>query len=79
MGSLSTMPVKKSGLGLLNPVTSSKEKYLRSQRGSAEIVWGVTRGGAFSNADHLRNLSEERRDGKKDRDVAHKSRLKGIV
>ena len=39
----------------------------------------MTGGGAFSNADHLRTLSEERRDGKKDQDVAYKSRLKGLV
>ena len=36
-------------------------------------------GGAFSNAHHLRNLSEERRDGKKDQDVAYESKLKVLV
>ena len=35
--------------------------------------------GVFSNAEHLRTLSEERRDGKKSRDVAYKSRLMGLV
>ena len=30
VGALSTMPVKKSGLGQLNPVTSAQEKYLSS-------------------------------------------------
>ena len=35
--------------------------------------------GEFSNADHLRTLSEEQRDGKKSWDVAYKSRLKGLV
>ena len=39
----------------------------------------MTGGWAFSNAEHLRTLSEERRDGKKDRDVAYKSILKGLV
>ena len=73
------MLVKKYGLGLLNSVTSVQDKYLNSTRGSTELVRAVTEGGAFSNADHLWNVSEERRDGKKDRDVAHKSRLKGIV
>ena len=53
------MPVKKYGLGLLNLVTSSQEKYLSSQRGITELVQAVTGGGAFSNADHLRTLSEE--------------------
>ena len=47
------MPVKKSGLGLLNPVMSAKEKYISSQRGSAELIWAVTGEGALSNADHL--------------------------
>ena len=37
------------------------------------------RGGGLSNADRLRTLSEEWRDGKKDRDVAYESRLKGLV
>ena len=41
VGSLSTMPVKKSGLGLLNPVTPAKEKCLSSQMGSAELIRGV--------------------------------------
>ena len=36
-------------------------------------------GGAFYNSDHLRTLSEERRDGKKDRDAAYETKLKGLV
>ena len=31
VGNLSTMPIKMAGLGLLNPVTSEKDKYLSSQ------------------------------------------------
>ena len=61
------MTVKKSGLGILNPVMSAQEKYLSSQRGSAELVRAVTGGGAFSNTNHLRTLSEkgvtERKNG----------------
>ena len=45
VGALSTIPVKKSRLGLLYPVTSSQEKYLRSQRGSVELVQAVMGGG----------------------------------
>ena len=60
-------------------MASDQEKYLSSTRGSAELVRAVTGGGAFSNVDHLRTLSEEQRDRKKDRDVAHKYRLKGLV
>ena len=78
VGALSTMMVNKSELGLLNLVTSAQEKYLRSQRGSAELVWAVT-GGAFFNADHLRTLGEERREEKKDRDAAYDTKLKGLV
>ena len=73
------MPVKKYGLGLMNPVTSAHEKYLSSQRGSAELVRDVTGGGAFSNANHLRILSEEVLNGNKDRDAVYKSKLKGLV
>ena len=36
-------------------------------------------GGAFSNVDHLRTLSEERCDGKKYWDAAYESKLKGFV
>ena len=79
IGCLSTIPVKKYGLGILNAVTPDKEKCLIYKRGSSELVQAVTGGGALSNADHLRTLSEGRRDGKKDRDIAHKSRLKGLV
>ena len=39
----------------------------------------MTGGGGFSNAKHLRTLSEERRDGKESWDVAYESRLKGLV
>ena len=35
--------------------------------------------GGFSNANHLRTLSEERHDRKEDQDVAYGSRLKGLV
>ena len=73
------MRVKKFGLGILNPVTSYQEKYLSSTRGRAELVRSVTGGWGLSNANHLRTLSEERRDRKKSRDVAYKSRLKFLV
>ena len=45
IGALSTMPVKKSGLGLLNPVMSAQEKYLSPTQGSIELVRAVTGGG----------------------------------
>ena len=58
---------------------SSQEKYLSSTWGIAELVQAVAGGGAFSNADHLRTLSEEQRDRNKSQDVEYKSRLKGLV
>ena len=36
-------------------------------------------GGSFSDADHLRALSEERRNGKKDQDAAYEFKLKGLL
>ena len=79
IGYLSKMLVKKASMGLLNPVTSAQEKYLQYQQGSAELVRAVTGGGLFLNADHLRTLMEERRDGKKNRDAVYESNLKGLV
>ena len=73
------MPVKKSRLGLLNPVTSAKEKYLSSQRGSAELIRAMTGGGEFSNTDHIWTLEEEIHERKNDLAVADKTKLKGLV
>ena len=53
VGALSTMPVNKYGLGLLNTVTFEQEKYLSSTRGSTELVRAVTGGERLSNGDHL--------------------------
>ena len=58
---------------------SAQNKYLRPHWGSAELVWAVVGGGGLSNADHLWNLCEEKRDGKKDRDAAYEIKLKGLV
>ena len=60
-------------------MTSANEKYPSSQRGSAELIWTVTRGGALSNSDHLRTLGEERRDGQKDREVVNETKIEGLV
>ena len=58
---------------------SAKEKYLSSQKGSAELIRDVEGGGVFSNDDHLWMLGEERHDGKKDREAVYKTKLKGLV
>ena len=47
LGALSTMMVRKSRLGLLDPVTSAQENYLSSTQGSAELVRDVTGGGYY--------------------------------
>ena len=41
VGAISIMPVKKAGLGLLNPVVSDQDKYLSSMQGSTELVRAV--------------------------------------
>ena len=79
VGDLCTIPAKKARLGLLNPVTPENKKYLRSQRGSVELVRAMTGGGVFSNTDHLWALIKERRDRKKDRDAVYETKLKGLV
>ena len=59
----------------MSSVTSAKEKYASSHLGSAELIRPVMGVGAFSNANHLRVLGEESRDGQKDRDEANKTKL----
>ena len=68
----------RSGLRILSLVTSAQEKYLSSHRGGAELVQDVTGGGAISNANHIRTLGEEIRDGKKDRESTYKTKIKGL-
>ena len=79
VGTLSKMPIKVAGIGLLNPVMLTKEKYLSPQRGSAELISAVTGGGSFSNSGHLWTLRGEICDGKKDREAMNKTKLKGLV
>ena len=57
VGILSTTPVKKSELGLMNPMTSSNDKYLIFQSVSTELIQAVIVEGEFYNADHLLALS----------------------
>ena len=64
------MPVKKPGLGILNPVASAQEKYFISQQGIVELTRAVMGGGAFSNADYLLTLGEEILEVKQDLDAA---------
>ena len=73
------MPVNESGLGLLNPVTSAKEKYLSSKWVSAELIWDMMGVGAFSDTNRLLALREERCDRQKDRDITNENKLKNMV
>ena len=57
------MPVNKSGLCLLNPVTSMNEKYLCFQHTSTDFIQAVTEEGAFYNANNLLALREVRFEG----------------
>ena len=59
VGTLSTMPINVEVLGLLNPVTSVKEKYWRSQQESRKLIRAVTGGGSPIPTTY-------RRSGKKD-------------
>ena len=65
IGYLSTIMAQKYGLGILNPVTSEKYKYLSSQRAIAQLIRSKTGVGELSDADHLLAPSEEKRDGYK--------------
>ena len=58
VGTLSTMLVKKSGLKLLNPLTSANYNYLSLQRARTDLNRYVKKEGAFSNATDLLALRE---------------------
>ena len=65
LGTLSTLPVNKYGLGLHNPVTSAAEKYTSLLHANYNMIGAVTGEMQFSTADHLRAVKEERQDGNK--------------
>ena len=79
IGNLSTMPVKKSVLGLECPVTLANDKYQILLRASIKLIGSVTRASEFSTHDHLHAVKEERRDGKKTWDDVNAAKLKVIV
>ena len=65
VGALSKMPIRTVIIRLLNIVTSAKEKYLKSQRVSAELIWPVMGGGVFSNTNHIGKLGKKGTMGRK--------------
>ena len=57
--------VNKYGMGLHNPMTSAKYNYTSSLPWSYELIGAVTGKGAFSTADHIREVKRERQDAGK--------------
>ena len=62
---LSRMPVKKSGLGLQDPMTSSNDKYLSLLCAISDLIGDVTGESGSSTTYNLQAVKEERCDGKK--------------
>ena len=73
------LPVKKSGVGLHNPVTSASDKYNSFLRTSYKLIGAVKGDMDFSNDGRICQIKEERQDGKKYRDVANDAKLRVIV
>ena len=78
VGYLSKLTFNKYELGIPNPVTSAKEKYLSSQWGITEPIYAVAGGGVLSNAGHLLALGEEMHDRQKNRAEVNDATLKGL-
>ena len=72
------MLVKKSILGLLNPVSSTNKNYLGSQYASTELIQDIMGEGTFSNADYLLALRKERYDIQKSRYYVNSAKLKEL-
>ena len=53
---LSTMEIKKSGIGLQYPITSVNEKYLSLMCANKNLIGAVTGERAISTTDHLMAL-----------------------
>ena len=62
LGALSTLPVKKYGMGLQNHVTSAKEKCTSLISAIGYLIGIVTGKQVFPTADHIRVVKGERRD-----------------
>ena len=79
VGTLSTMLVKKAGLGLLNLVTFLNMKYRSLKRSRTWLIQDVTGEDVFSNDDQLLALREERLAGNKNGYDVNGAKLKEIV
>ena len=76
---LSTMLVKRSVLGLQNPVTPDDEKWRGLQRTRMELIREMTVESEFLTTDHLQAVKEEISEGKKPRDNINTDKLEGII
>ena len=79
VGAISTFPLKKYGLGLQNPVTSSADKYTSFLCAIYKLIDIVMVERWFSTSDCLQEVKEERQDGKKDWYDENDAKLRGVV
>ena len=73
------MTVKKSGLGLQDPVKSANNKYPSLIRARSKLIGAVTGERVFSIDDQILALREEMSNGQKIRDDGNEPKLKGLV
>ena len=75
VGTLSTMPVNKSNLGIQDLVTSSNDKYLSLICTSRDLIGSLAGESEFSTTYNLQAVKEERCDGKKTWDDVNNTKL----
>ena len=75
IGTLSKIPVKKSGLILKNPVMSDNEKCLSSRRACSELIKVMNRKRKFTTSNHPQAVKEEMSDGRKTQDDVNDTKL----
>ena len=63
VGTLSNMPVKKSGMVLQIPVMSANGNFLSLQRARTELIRDVTIEREFLTANRLQEVKEEKSEG----------------
>ena len=79
VGSLSKLPVNKSGMGLQNPEKWSEDKYTSFLCAIYKLIGAVTCETEFSTADRIWSVKEERQGGRKYRDDVNDAKLRVIV
>ena len=79
VGTLSTTTVKKSGLGIQEPLTSANNKYLSLIHARSKLIGSVTGERLFSIDYQILALREEMCDGQKIQDDNNEPKTKGLV